>query len=572
MTANQELAGLFHEMATLLELTGANQFRINAHSKVAGVLEDLPQDIGDIENPSSIAGIGKSSAAKIAEYLETGRIAAHDALLKEIPDGLLDVMAVPGLGPKTVRMFWQDGGITDITSLKEAIGDGSLELLPRMGAKSVGNIADSIAFMEKSSGRVRLGEALPLAESIEGLLGTFSTHVAHAGSLRRGRDTVGDIDLLAVGDPNELAESFCTMPGVTKVLARGDTKCSVRLERGVQVDLRIVEEDAFGAAMLYFTGSKDHNVQLRERAQSQSLRLNEYGLFPDDGGDGPPQDRGVAAVAARTEEEIYTHLGLPWQPPEVREGRAEMALASTLDLIEIGDIKCDLHCHTTASDGQMSITELAAEAKRRGYHTVAVTDHSKSSAQAGGLDEDRLARHIDAIREVDAATDGIRVLAGSEVDILADGRLDYDDDVLATLDIVVASPHVALKQPPDKATKRLLRAIEHPFVHIIGHPTGRLINARPGLEPDMPTLVAAAVEHGTALEVNANSWRLDLRDTHVRAAVEGGAWIAIDTDAHAPIDFDQLRYGIMTARRGWLTSSGCINCMSAADLTTWLAR
>ncbi|MDP6602146.1 MAG: DNA polymerase/3'-5' exonuclease PolX [Phycisphaerales bacterium] len=572
MTVNQELAGLFHEMATLLEITGANQFRINAHSKVAGILEDLPQGIGDFEKPSSIAGIGKGSAAKIAEYLETGRIEAHDALLEEIPDGLLEVMAVPGLGPKTVRLFWQDGGITDIASLKAAIDDGSLELLPRMGAKSVGNIADSIAFMEKSGGRMRLGEVLPLAESIEEMLGKNATRVAHAGSLRRGRDTVGDIDLLAVGDAQKLAESFCTMPGVTKVLARGDTKCSVRLERGMQVDLRIVEEEAFGAAMLYFTGSKDHNVQLRERAQTRSLRLNEYGLYPDDGGDGPPQDRGVVAIAARTEEELYANLDLPWQPPEVREGRAEMEQTSTLELIEVGDIKSDLHCHTTASDGQMSIEELAAEAMRRGYHTVAVTDHSKSSAQAGGLDEDRLARHIDAIREVDAATPGIRLLAGSEVDILADGRLDYEDDVLATLDIVVASPHVALRQSPDKATKRLLRAIEHPLVHIIGHPTGRLINARPGLEPDMPTLVAAAAERGTALEVNSNSWRLDLRDTHVRAAVDGGAWIAIDTDAHAPIDFDQLRYGIMTARRGWLNSTGCINCMSAEDLTAWLAR
>jgi DNA polymerase (family 10) len=309
---------------------------------------------------------------------------------------------------------------------------------------------------------------------------------------------------------------------------------------------------------------------MRERAIRQGFRLNEYGLFPE--GAQEDQTPGAAPVAARTEEEVYEALGMPWIPPELREDRGELGLEGTPSLIDLDDVRAELHAHTDASDGHLTIEDLAAEAKRRGFHTIAITDHSRSSALANGLDAQRLRRHVQDIRRVARRFRGISILAGSEVDILADGRLDYDDQTLRALDLVVASPHVALRQDPDHATRRLVAAIRHPAVRILGHPTGRLINRREGLSPDMKAVIAAAVECGVALEINANSWRLDLRDTHVRAAVEAGALLAIDTDAHSAEDFDQLRYGVLTARRGWLPPQQCLNTWSRQKLRAWLAR
>lgn len=565
MSANRDLAQLFHTLATVLEISGANAFRVNAHTKVARVLEDLVEDVSTLEDPSSLQGVGKSSAGKIKEFLENGRISELDELLEAIPSGLLGLMEVQGLGPKTIRRLWQEADVTDIASLQHAIEEGRLESMERMGAKTIANITDSLAFLETSSKRIRLGDAMPMAEHILKELATTQgvTGLEYAGSLRRGKETIGDIDILAsTNEPQLLANTFCSQQGVVKVLVQGETKCSVRLQDGMQVDLRIVDEDAFGAALLYFTGSKEHNIQLRERAIKQDLRLNEYGLFTKE----------KKCVAAATEQTIYEVLGIPFIPPEIREGKDELQLTQTPALLQQSDMTCDLHCHTTASDGHLSIQELAEEAQRRGFHTVAVTDHSQSSAQANGLSPDRLLQHIEAIREVNEAVDSITVLAGSEVDIHSDGRLDYEDALLEKLDVVVASPHAALSQDPLKATDRLLQAIEHPLVHIIGHPTGRIINKRPGLEPDMQVLFAAAAEHNTAMELNANSWRLDLRDTHVRAAVELGVLISLNTDAHGAVDFDQLRYGILTARRGWLSAASCVNCMAHDDLQTWLRR
>jgi DNA polymerase (family 10) len=353
-----------------------------------------------------------------------------------------------------------------------------------------------------------------------------------------------------------------------------------RVEPTIQVDLRVLDDSCWGAALMYFTGSKEHNVKLRERALKMGLTLNEYGLFPEDGEAEPPQKRGVKPVAGKTEEEVYHKLGLEFVPPEMREDRGELDVhargakggkgAGSVALIDIADIKAELHAHTTASDGRLSILELAIEAKRRGFHTIAVTDHSKSSVIANGLQPDRLRKHIKAIHAAREEIKGITILAGSEVDILADGSLDYDDDLLAELDVVVASPHTALSQDSATATKRLLKAIRHPMVHILGHPTGRLINKRAGLSPDMRELIAAAKEHNVALEINAHWMRLDLRDTHVRAAVEGGALIAIDCDVHEIEDYDNLRYGVMTGRRGWLSADACINTWPAAKLHKWL--
>lgn len=583
MIANQEIAAIFDQMAAGLEILDANRFRINAYSRGARVVEDMAQDVRALveQNPETavrrlaeIDGIGKGLAEKMAEYVETGQIKEHQELLTKVPATLFELLEIPGLGPKAIKALWTTLKITSLADLK-ATDDAALAKVPRMGAKTVENIRKAIAFSEKSQDRVPIGQALPIALELRALLAAVPgvRRVDYAGSLRRGRETIGDLDfLVACDDAEAIRTTFCELPQVAQVLARGETKCSVRLEVGpvlIQADLRLVPLESYGAALMYFTGSKDHNVKLREIAIKQNKRLNEYGLFP--GTEERPQDRGVAPLAAATEEEIYEALGQTWIPPELRENRGELE-RENVRLIEISDIRAELHAHTTASDGRLSILELAAEAKRRGFHTLAVTDHSKSQAIANGLSPERLLQHIEAVKAVDREIDGITVLAGSEVDILADGSLDYDDELLAKLDVVVASPHAALRQDSATATARLLRAIQHPLVHIIGHPTGRIINRREGLEPDLSALIRAAVAHDTALELNANWHRLDLRDTHLRAALDAGCKIAIDTDAHDTLHFDFLEYGILTARRAGMSAAACINTWSSSALHQWLRR
>lgn len=584
MSANAQVAEIFDEMAAALELLGANRFRVNAHEKVARVLRDLSDDVravveedpaGAVAKLKSFDGIGESSAKKICEWVETGTIPEHKELLAKVPHGLFDVLAIPGVGPKAAKLMWEELGIESLDDLKKT-SDEQLSSLPRMGKKSVENIRQAIEFSEKSGERLPIGIARPMAEKLVAELSALDgvQKLDYAGSLRRGKETIGDIDILAAtADPETVREAFCGHPDVTQVLARGETKCSVRLEneRGVamQADLRIVPEQAWGAALLYFTGSKEHNVRLREIAISQDRHLNEYGLFA--GKDERPQERGETPLAAASEDDIYDALGLPHVPPEMRENRDEFSDRwSGEALITLKDVGAELHAHTTASDGRLSIEELAAEAKRRGFHTLAVTDHSKSQPIANGLDEDRLRTHIEAVREADAKVDGIKILAGSEVDILSDGSLDYDDELLAQLDIVVASPHAALRQEPAVATERLLKAIRHPLVHIIGHPTGRIVGKREGLSPDMKRLFEAAAEHDTVLELNANWRRLDLRDVHLRAALQAGCKIAIDTDAHDVPHFDHLVYGILTARRAAMRPEQCINTWPPDKLHAWL--
>jgi len=578
MSVNTEIAAIFDEMSKVLMLIGANPFKVNAHANVARILKDMVDDISQlVDEPAKITaieGIGKGSAKKIIEYVQTGSIKEHQELLDSIPHGLLDVLAIQGLGPKTVKLMWEKAGVVDIKTLQNKIKTGEIEKLPRMGAKTIQNITESIEFAAKASQRIRLGDALITAEEIIDYLRTIKgvKQVEYAGSLRRGRDTIGDIDILACGtQPDVISQAFQKLPGVEKVLAAGKTKSSIRLASGIQVDLRVIENESFGAAYLYFTGSKQHNVLLREIAIQKNLRLNEYGLYPDDGEqDKPPQQRGIKPVAAKTEQDIYKALDLPWIAPEIREDRGEINLKKMPKLIELEDIKAELHAHTIASDGKMTIDELALQALDRGFHTIAVTDHSRSSVQANGLTPERLRKHIQAVHEANERTKGITILAGSEVDIHADGRLDYDDKLLAELDIVVASPHSALRQDSKAATKRLVSAISHPLVHILGHPTGRIINRREGLSPDINALIKTALKHDTALEINANYLRLDLRDIHIKAAVDAGALIAINTDAHSPDNFDLLRYGILTARRGWLIPKLCVNTWTNDKLYKWL--
>jgi DNA polymerase (family 10) len=442
-----------------------------------------------------------------------------------------------------------------------------------MGAKTLQNIRENLTFLETAGARTRLGDALPVAEALVAALADLPgvSEAAFAGSLRRGKETIGDIDLLvATKSPKPIMQAFTSRPDVAKVLAHGETKSSVRLNSGLQVDVRAVDPAAWGAALIYFTGSKEHNVLLRERAQQRHMRLNEYGLFPDDGHPEPPQDRGVKPVAAKTEQDIYNALDVPLLPPELREARQGLATPPA-GLIEITDIRRELHCHTTASDGFCSIEEMIGEAKRRGFDCIAITDHSRSSAQANGLSVERLLEHAQAVRAAGKRVGGIHALAGSEVDILADGRLDYPDEVLKELDWVVASPHTALKQEPAAATARLLAAIGNPLVHVIGHPSGRILGGRPGLEPDWAALFKAAAKAQVAMEINANPHRLDLRDQLVHAALLAGCAISINTDAHALDNLDLLRFGVLTGRRGGLTADRCVNAWPWRRFETWRA-
>jgi len=575
---NAEIAATLTAIADLLDITGANAFKVNAYRKAARVAESEVQDLGALaqSDPAAlrkVEGFGESIAAKIVELATTQRIDELERLRSEVPAGLLELLTLQGVGPKTVHLLWNKANVTDLQSLKSAIDSGALATVERMGAKTIENLRTAVAAQEVAGSqplRFRLGQAVPIAESMLTVLRTTAgvRQAAFAGSARRGRETVGDLDLLVSCDNHEaVRQAFLELPFIERVLAHGDTRCSALLTGGMQVDLRIVDDAVFGAALLYFTGSKDHNVFLRERAIAAGMRLNEYGLH-----DAPKAADGPVGslVAASTEESIYAALGLHCWPPELRELHGGDFDQPPPDLVDVSHVRSELHAHTTASDGSLSIHELASLAVSRGFHTLAITDHSKACAQANGLSVERLRRHIDAIRAAQDDFPTLRLLAGSEVDILADGRLDYDDETLALLDLVVASPHAALRQEPAAATKRLLRAIEHPLVHIIGHPTGRILLGREGLSPDMHELSAAAAEHGTALEVNCHWSRLDLRNTHVKIAVGAGALVAIDCDIHGAEDAGNLRYGVATARRGGLMRTSCVNAWDPQALHSWL--
>lgn len=585
---NKEIAETFEYMAKLMTLTGVDRFRVAATDRAARSIEQTHTPVASLidrrDSLVSIEGIGAKTADKIIELVTTGKIEELDGLKSQIPEGVVALMDIPGLGPKTVGAMWKDLKIESVGDLKKSIESGSIMNLPRMGKKTADNIKEAIEHMQSAGQRLPIGLAMPIAERVIAVLGEVVgvEQVTHAGSLRRGSETIGDIDILvATNTPEPVHKAFTSMGGVVKVLASGDTKSSVRLDgehnsylnqsTQMQVDLRTLAPEHWGAALMYFTGSKNHNIRLREIAQKRGQKLNDYGLYQDDGDDAPPQHRGVKPVASRTEEAVFKALGLPWIPPELREDIGETRWTQVPDLIELDDIKTELHAHTTWSDGAMSTQELVALYLDRGFHTIAVTDHSRSQVQANGLSKERLVAQRDDIENARTHFGKkITILHGSEVDILAKGELDYPDEVLHELDIVVASPHAALTQKPDVATKRLIKAIEHPLVHIIGHPTGRLVGKRKGIEPAMHEIIAAAVENNVALEINAHWRRLDLRDAHVRMAVEAGALIAIDCDTHIAKHANNLRYGVLTARRGGLPTENCINTWPPKKLHEWL--
>ena len=600
MAFNDRVAEHFEELAQLMQLLDMDSFRVNAFARAGRTIADLTINLEDISaDPSQlkkIDGIGAKIADKIAEFAKTGTSTEYKELAAKVPAGLLDILKISGFGPKTVRTFWLEGGVTDEATLRAFLDTEQAASLPRMGAKTIAKLKTALNFARASAQRVRLGQAMPIAQLIVSRMKELKgvDQSAFAGSLRRGRDTVGDIDILVTlkddAAASAVSEAFRTMPEVQHVLATGDTKSSVQFSLkfdgqrwgedsepatpvgpAIQVDLKIVPKDSFGAAMHYFTGSKDHNIAMRSRALARGLTLNEYGLFPNDTDPVAPQHRGVKPVASKTEEDIFKALDLPYIPPEIREDKGELSV-SMPELVTLTDIKAELHSHTKASDGVLTIEELASNAKARGFHTIAVTDHSQSSALAGGLKPERLIEHIAAIKAARKKVTSITILAGSEVDILADGSLDYDDELLAQLDVVVASPHAGLTQDSATATARLLKAIAHPKVNILGHPTGRLISRRQGLEPDIHALCAAAKKHNVALEINAHWMRLDLRDTHAKIALESGCLLAIDCDVHHPDDFENLKYGVQTARRAWATSANIVNCMTQSALQKWLAK
>jgi DNA polymerase (family 10) len=562
---NQQIATIFKEIAELLELKGGNSFRIRAYRRAAQNLDGLAQDVAMLtaDELMDIPGIGKDLAGKVREYVETGAIAKHEELKKDIPAGVLELLRVPGLGPKKAKLFYDRLKITSAEALKAAITEGRLAGLSGIQKKTEENILRGIAALKKGSERTPLGRALPLAEEIVRRLKNAAPvgRIEVAGSIRRRRETVRDIDILVTSArPQEVMEVFVHLPHVNRVLAHGETKSSMVTDEGIQVDLRVVDEDSFGAALQYFTGSKEHNIRLREMAVKAGLKINEYGVF-----------KGVAGkkIGGKTEEDIYRALGLAWVPPELREDRGEIDLARENrlpDLVTLDDIKGDLHVHTKWSDGSHDLGTIIDAARKQGYSYIAITDHTKGLGVAHGLDAKRLAEQG---REIDAANrrlSGFRVLKGTEIDIRADGRLDLPERALSSLDIVVASIHSGFNQPREQMTKRLLAAIRNPRVSIIAHPTGRLLGEREPYAVDMAAVLREAARCGVAMEVNAYPLRLDLNDIHVRMAKDLGVPLVISTDTHVMTQLDQMAYGVAVARRGWAERGDVLNTLPVEKL------
>ncbi len=569
---NGEIAALFNRIADFLEIKGDNPFRVRAYRRAAQTMEGLTEDIAVVAERGGlleIPGIGKDLAAKIQEYLRRGGVEYLEELQREIPVGVVELMGVHGVGPKTARLLYEQAGVDSVDALEELARAHKLVGFPGIQAKTEENILKGIAVWRSGRERMPLGAALPLAEAIlEALQALKATErIALAGSVRRMRETVKDIDVLVTSKtPARVMEVFVGLPNVAEVLAHGETKSSVRLREGIQADLRVVGPDCFGAALQYFTGSKQHNIRVRELAQRQKLKVNEYGVFDEE------RDRRVAGA---TEEEVYRAVGLPFIPPEIREdgGEIEAAMEGRLPaLVGLDDIRGDLQLHTTWSDGAHSLAELAAGVRAKGYRYMAVTDHSKSATVAGGMDETRVLRMIAEVRALNARLKGFLVLAGCEVDIRADGSLDFPDEILSQLDLVQVSVHSRFKMSRDEMTTRIVRAVRHPLVHILGHPTGRLIGERAAYEVDIEAVLQAARIGGVAVEINASPSRLDLNDLHARRAKDLGIPIAISTDAHAIPQLDYMRYGVAVARRAWLTPADVLNTRPARVLAAWLAR
>jgi DNA polymerase (family 10) len=564
-----EIAKLFNEIADLLEIKDENIFKIRAYRRAAMNLESLTEEIEAVAargGLTEIAGIGKDLAAKIEQALETGRIEYLEELRREIPRGVVELMAIPGVGPKTAKLLFDRLQVDSVEKLEALAQEGKLLGLPGIKQKTVENIVKGIQVVKKGRERMLLGRALPLAREIIQTLEKLPQvrKISMAGSLRRMRETVRDFDLLITSTkPAKVMGTFTSLPQVAEVLVHGETKATIRHREGIQVDLRVVEPECFGAALQYFTGSKEHNIRVRELASRKGLKVSEYGVFNEATG---------KRLASATEEAVYKAIGLPYIPPELREdtGEVEAALEGRLpDLIELDDLRGDLHAHTNWSDGHHDLEALVEAAHRKGYEYVIVSDHSRSSTVAGGLSEEKLLEQIGKIRALNKKYTNFRILAGSECDILADGRLDFPDRVLAQLDIVLCAVHSRFKQARAEMTARIVKALSNPYVHILAHPTGRLIGERDPYDVDLEAVFAAAKQHGKAVEINAQPSRLDLNDHHARRAKELGVMLSIDTDTHFLDQLENMTLGVATARRAWITKADVINTMPLGKLLAW---
>jgi DNA polymerase (family 10) len=566
---NQSLAEIFRRIANLLEIKGEVIYKILAYRKAADSLEALGQDIHTVWQEgrlTEIEGVGKAIAEKIDELLSTGKLGFLERLEEEVPPSLVDLLLVPDIGPKKVAMFWRALGITSLAELESAARSGKLRKLPGMGEKSENRIIAGIESLARRSTRIPIGRAWPFAQELLGFLRSIPDvkAVELGGSLRRMRSMVGDVDIVAAAKRSEeVVAAFTGRQDVARVLSQGETKASVEFTHGIRAQLWVHPPERWGTALQYATGSKDHNVRLRELALKQGLSLSEHALSRADGSE----------IICDQEEQVYHTLGLPWIPPELREDRGEVqaALENQLPaLIELGDIKAELHSHTTWSDGKLSVRDLALAARERGLNVLAISDHTHSLGVVRGMTPENMRQQRQEIAQVQSELgDTIRLLQGVEVEILADGELDYPDDVLAEMDIVTASLHSSLRQPREKITERLLRAVRNPHIDIIGHPTGRLLPNREGADLDMDAILKAAAESGVALEINAHPARLDLEDIYVRRAISMGIRLAINTDAHSQDDLGLLHFGVATARRGWAEAHDVINTWSADALLEW---
>lgn len=570
---NQEAAQIFENIADMLSIRGESVYRTLAYRKAAESIRSLSRDLGDIWRNGelkSIPGVGEAIASKIEELYTNGEMAYYEKLKEEVPVGLVELLQVGDIGPKKAALFWHEMDITGLDALEEAAKSGQLRDLPGMGAKSEARILDSLESLKRrQTGRISIGEAWPAAQAfLERLRELPKVEQAEAaGSLRRWRETVGDLDILVgADDASAVMKAFLGFPEIARVKGQGETKSSVELNNGLRVQVWVHPPDRFGSALQYATGSKDHNVRLRELALKQGLSLSEHGFKREDG----------TEILCAEEAQVYSTLGLPWIPPELREDRGEIeaALADGLpELVSLQDIRGELHAHSDWSDGGATIEEMATAAQQAGLKYLVISDHSRSLGVANGLSIDRLHEQREEIARVqEAIGSSFRLLQGSEVEILADGSLDFPDEVLSELDVVTASLHTSLRQSRQKVTKRLLNAIRNPHVDIIGHPTGRLIGSRDPADLDMEAVFEAAAKHGVVLEINAHPDRLDLKDVHARRAVEAGCQLAINTDAHQAEHFGLRVYGIGTARRAWVTPAEVLNTLSAKSLLARLAK
>ena len=579
---NKAIAGVLYETADLLEIDGQDSFRIRSYRNAAEAIEGLPQAVEQLvcepKKLLAVPGIGKSMAEKLQEICKQGKLSLHTQLLEKYQPSMLELLKIQGLGPKTIALIWSAYKVSDLAGVEKLAREGKLHELPRMGEKQEQKILKAIEDYRRIAGRFCLDEADKIAqkliEHLSGLPGVEK--ITPAGSLRRGRETVGDLDILVTGKccSNEkqrqaVVEKIVNFPGIRDVIGRGENKVSFRLRSGMQVDVRLLPPESFGAAMQYFTGSKSHNVSLRQRALKMGYTLSEYGLEelpPGQAKTGLDGDHveGGKRVAGRAEEEIYARLKLDYIPPELREncGEIEAAAEHLLPrLITVDELQGDVHMHTVETDGRCTIEEMAEAARARGYKYMAITDHSKNLAFANGLDDARALKHIEKIRKADEEIKDIRIFAGIEVDILADGELDLSDSVLKEMDVVIASVHSAFNQEAPKMTDRMLRAVNNPHVSIIGHPTGRILLRRDAYPFDMEAVLNAAAQNKVAMELNAYPDRLDLCDRHLRTAKERGVKVVINTDSHHTSHLEKIRYGVLQARRAWLGPADVLNTL-----------